>query len=99
VTVCYNTDVMSKPTWQLTATTVKCEAVDDEITIMVYPDGSVKCASYAKYGATDKKTLAAIEKKVKKTGLTLNCEGPLCRRITDYRDKIMSEEEAASVPS
>ncbi len=85
---------MSKPNWQVTATTIKCEAVDDEITIMVSPDGSVKCASYAKYGATDKKTLAAIDKKAKKSGMTLKCEGPQCRRITDYRDKIMAEEEA-----
>jgi hypothetical protein len=87
---------MPTPTWQVTATTTKCEAVDDEITIMVYPDGSVKCASYLKYGATDKKALAAMEKKAKKMGFTPKCEGPLCRRITDYRDKIMAEEEAGA---
>ena len=86
---------MSKPSWQVTATTIKCEAVDDEITIMVYPDSTVKCASYTKYGATDKKSLAAIEKKAKKTGWASKCEGPLCHRITDYRDKIMAEEKAA----
>ena len=86
---------MSKPNWQVTATTIKCEAVDDEITIMVYPDGSVKCASYPKYGVADKKTLADLEKKAKKMGLAPKCEGPLCHRITDYRDKIMAEEETA----
>jgi hypothetical protein len=86
---------MPEPNWQMTATTIKCEAVIDEITIMVYPDGSVKCASYLKYGATDKKTLAALEKKAKKMGLAPKCEGPLCHRITDYRDKIMAGEEAA----
>jgi hypothetical protein len=86
---------MSKPDWQLTATTIKCDAVDDEITIMVYPDGSVKCASYPKYDSTNKKSLADMEKKAKKMGLTLKCEGPLCRRITDYRDKLMAEEDNA----
>jgi hypothetical protein len=84
---------MPKPSWQLTATTIKCDAVGDEITIMVYPDGTAKCASYSKYGATDKKTLAGIEKRAKKLGIAPKCEGPHCRRITDYRDKIMAEEE------
>ncbi len=83
---------MPKPDWQLTATTIKCDAVEDEITIMVYPDGSARCASYTKYGATDKKTLAAIERKAKKRGFAPRCEGPLCQRVTDYRDKIMAEE-------
>jgi len=87
---------MLKPDWQLTATTIKCDAVGDEITIMVYPDGTVGCASYAKYGANDKKILAEIEKRAKKLGIVPRCEGPQCRRITDYRDKIMAEEETAS---
>lgn len=86
---------MKKPSWQLTATTIKCEAVDDEITIMVNPDGTAKCASYDKYGSPDKKTLADMEKRAKKLGFTPKCEGPTCRRITDYRDQILAEEDAA----
>jgi hypothetical protein len=87
-------DIIAKPDWQVTATTIKCEKVGDEITIMVYPDGMAKCASYLKYGATDKKMVSLMLKKARKTGLTPKCDGPLCRQVTDYRDKIMSEEKA-----
>lgn len=86
---------MNKPDWQITATTIKCDAVEDEITIMVYPDGSAKCASYAKYGASNNKTLSDMKKRAKNMNLTLKCEGPMCHRVTDYRDKIMAEEETA----
>ena len=84
---------MQKPDWQVTATTINCDAVRDEITIMVYPDGTAKCASYLKYGTTDKKTLANLEKRAKKLGITSKCEGPQCQRVTGYCDKIMAEEK------
>ncbi|XUX01395.1 MAG: hypothetical protein TUN42_05280 [Dehalogenimonas sp.] len=83
---------MSKSDWQVTATTIKCDVVSDEVTIMVYPDGTAKCASFLKFGATNKKTLANLERRARKLGITTKCEGPQCRRITDYRDKIMAEE-------
>ena len=88
----YNTGAMQKPDWQITATTIKCEAVGDEVTIMVYLDGTAKCASYTKYGATDKKIISKIEKRAKKLGIVCKCEGPECRRVKDYLDKIMAEE-------
>lgn len=84
---------MKKPDWQLTATTIKCEAVDDEITIMVKPDGEARCASYARYGSTDKNAQTGLQKKTGKRGFTPKCEGPDCRRVTEYRDRIMAEEE------
>ncbi len=93
--LCYNAATMKKPSWQLTATTIKCDSVDDEITIMVQPDGTAKCASYAKYGTPDKKTLAGMAKKAKIMGLMPKCDGPQCHRITDYRDRIMGEEDSA----
>ena len=83
-----------KPDWQVTATTIKCGSVCDEVTIMVYPDGTARCAGYIKYGSTDKKTLDKIEKRAKKLGLKSKCDGPQCRHVTVYRDKIMAEETA-----
>jgi len=32
--------------WQVTEVTIYCDAVDDEVTIQVYKDGSVKCTGY-----------------------------------------------------
>lgn len=82
---------MLKPDWQVTATTIKCDAVGEEITIMVYPDGSARCASYTKFNA-DAGTQSRIKTRTGVQGGVPECGGPLCRRVTDYRDKIMAEE-------
>ena len=83
---------MTKIDWQVTATTIWCNAVEDEVTIMVYKDGSVKCASFARYGHPDRRTAAELNKKARKLSRALNCEGPLCKRMIAYRDKIMNEK-------
>ena len=36
------------PGWQITAKTIFCDAVDDEVTVMVYKDGSTRCTGYKK---------------------------------------------------
>ena len=51
--------------WQITATTIYCDAVDDEVTLGVYKDRSTKCTSYEKYGAPDKDTAKVMKKKSK----------------------------------
>ena len=40
--------------WQVTATTVHCTTVNDEVTLMVFKDGTTKCTGYKKYGETAK---------------------------------------------
>jgi hypothetical protein len=35
---------------KLTAKTVYCDAVDDDVTIMVYKDWRTKCTGYEKFG-------------------------------------------------
>jgi len=35
--------------WQVTATTTKCAAVSEFVTIMVYPDGTAKCSQVVRY--------------------------------------------------
>ena len=77
--------------WQITATTVRCEPVDDFVTIMVNKDWTVKCAWFNRYKQKaldnpkqkfDKKIKPKIEK----------CQGPECSYQTDYRDKLIKEE-------
>ena len=81
--------------WQVTATTIYCDAVDDDVTILVYKDGSAKCTGYAKYiESVTKETANKLKQKGKKLGRELKCEGPLDHRVTDYRDKLFAEEEA-----
>ena len=86
---------MAEPNWQVTATTIYCDAVDDDVTLLVYKDGSAKCSGYRKYvESPTTEALKELQKRTKKLGRQLKCEGPQDRRVTDYRDKIFAEEAA-----
>jgi hypothetical protein len=73
--------------WQITATTIFCEDVDDEVTLLIYGDGTSKCTGQQKYARPDKETAKALKKKNKQTGKTPGCRGADCARISDYRKK------------
>ena len=82
--------------WQVTATTIYCDAVDDDITIMVSKDGSTRCVGYKKYAETiTKETAKELKKRAKKLGRELRCEGPECSRVIAYRDKVFAEQAEA----
>jgi len=77
--------------WQITATTIHCDLVDDFVTIMVYKDWSTKCVWHSRYKQkavedknykVDRKMRLKIEK----------CHGPECSYVKDYRDKLIKEE-------
>ena len=78
--------------WQVTAATISCDAVDDEVTLLVYKDGSAKCVGYGKYGKPDKDTAKLMNEKSKHLKRQLKCEGPECYRVIQYRDKLFAEE-------
>lgn len=78
--------------WKVTATTIYCDAVDDEVTLLVYKDGSAKCIAYTKYGKPDKETLNLLKKKSNRLKRNLECDGPECYRVIQYRDKLFAEE-------
>jgi len=79
--------------WQVTATTIYCDALDDEVTILVYPDFSVKCTGYTAYG---RKGELEQKKRSKKEDRSIECEGLTCWRVTRYRDKVLTEEDERS---
>ena len=84
---------MTTPDWQVTATTIYCDAVDDDVTILVYKDWSTKCTGYKKYVESPiKEALKGMAKRSRKLGRKLACEGPEDSRVTDYRDKLSAEE-------
>lgn len=86
---------MGEPDWQVTATTINCDAVDADITMMVYKDRSVKCTGYKKYSENITKELAKeLKKKGKRLGRELKCEGLECSSLIAYRDRLFAEEEA-----
>ncbi len=72
--------------WQITATTIKCDAVGDEATIIAYKDGSVKCTGFVKYGNPDSKNALTLARD------GLKCLGPLCDYMKAYQEKLYQEE-------
>lgn len=80
--------------WQITTTTIYCDAVDDEVTVLVYGDGTTKCTGYAKYGNPSQDTGNLLKKRGKKLNKTLECDGPQCHRVTRYRDKLFAEDSS-----
>jgi hypothetical protein len=73
--------------WQITATTVYCADVDDEVTLLIYGDGTSKCTGQPKYANPDKNTVKAMKKKSNPSGKPLSCRGAECGIISEYRKK------------
>jgi hypothetical protein len=85
---------MAPASWQITATTIECDMVNDYVTIMVNRDWSCKCTWWSKYkkvAGEDPKRRFSKEIKAKLP----RCQGPMCRYVTGYRDKLIGEEKAA----
>ena len=78
--------------WEITATTIFCEAVDDEITIIVSGDGTVKCTGRQKYEIPKKEIAKELNKKSNLMGKQLKCKGDECATVTQHRDKLLGEK-------
>jgi hypothetical protein len=78
--------------WQVTAATIFCDAVADEVTVLVYRDFSVGCTGYQQYYQPSRETLKSLEKRGKKLTRPLKCEGLECYRVASYREKLRAEE-------
>jgi len=81
--------------WQVTATTIYCDAVDDEVTIMVYKDWSVRCTGFDRYFKPDREAARALERRGRGLKRSLACEGLGCHRVTGYREKLRLEETSS----
>jgi hypothetical protein len=75
--------------WQVTAATLRCGVVDEEVTLLVYKDWSVKCTGHARYA----RTVKGAGRTSKKKGPSPGCEGTDCQLANDYRKKLQSEEK------
>jgi hypothetical protein len=73
--------------WQITATTIYCADVDDEVTLLIYGDGTSTCTGHHKYAWPDKETAGIIKKKSQHSGKAMGCGGTECHRILEYRKK------------
>ena len=82
--------------WKITATTIYCDAVDDEVTVLVYKNASTKCTGYQKYLEPTRELANLLSKKSKQLGRHLACQGLKCPRVTEYQEKIFKEESEKS---
>jgi hypothetical protein len=77
--------------WQITATTVKCDVIDEAVTLMVNRDWTTRCIWYQRYkqkSIEDKKQKFERKFKLK----IAECTGPDCPLAIGYRDKLIQEE-------
>jgi len=77
--------------WEITAIGLRCDYIDDFVTVRVYRDWVTKCTWYLKYKfTTSKGNKLKLEKRIK--GRIDKCVGPDCPVVTKYRDKLIEEE-------
>ncbi|MDP2919839.1 MAG: hypothetical protein Q8O43_06455 [Dehalococcoidia bacterium] len=81
--------------WQITATTIFCEAVADEVTILVSPDWTVKCTGLLKYTSSRNASLELVKRSLR-LRKSLDCKGIDCPSITGYVLKLQAEENRKS---
>ncbi len=79
--------------WQLTATTIYCDAVQDEVTIFVYKDGSLGCTGFNPNESVQNQTpdTAAVRGALAES--KKGCLGLPCENTVSYRDRLMAEEK------
>ena len=79
--------------WQITAKTIFCEAVDDEVTILVQKSGATHCTGCRKYGQPNDITRALINQKTRQLNRSIKCEGEGCLRVSEYKNQILAEKQ------
>ena len=80
------------PDWELTATTILCEDVDDEVTIIVNGDGTTSCTGSQKYASPDKQAVSELKERGKKLGRKLACKDPDCPTVAKYREELLNKK-------
>lgn len=78
--------------WQITATTFYCEAVADEVTLLVKPDWSVTCTGLIKYTSNRAASIELV-KRALQMQKSLDCKGIDCPFVTEYKIKLQAEED------
>jgi hypothetical protein len=84
--------VHSMTNWQITAKTIFCEAVDDEVTVLVYKNGSTRCTGARKYNQPSSVTANLVREKTLRLKRPVKCDGEPCSAVMEYKNKILAEE-------
>lgn len=69
--------------WQVTATTLYCDAIGEWVTILVYKDGHTGCSHFTKFGEVNRKA----------DGKILECKGPnSCALCAAYKEDVFRRD-------
>jgi hypothetical protein len=83
--------------WQVTAYTTECSGIAEEVTITITSDWAVRCTGFEKFGKTRDDSIALLKRSLDMKQ-TLECKGLKCKQITEYLEKLQSEEPLQSGP-
>jgi hypothetical protein len=83
---------MSNPDWQITACTIICDMVADDVTLLVRNDGTYNCTGHQRYGGDTAQSLQNIHDHHRETGRTVSCAGESCKIMIDYVNHIFTGE-------
>lgn len=82
----------------MTTTTIHCNAVDDDVTIIIYKNWTTKCSGYTKYVENvNPETVEMLKKKAQQMRITLRCKGPKDCRVTDYMNILIGQEKTTNI--
>ncbi len=65
--------------WQVTATTIKCNLVDEFAVLMVYEDGTAKCNYFERSKVANHKDKRSV-----------NCKGPDCPALAEFKERALA---------
>jgi hypothetical protein len=75
--------------WEVTAKTIFCDHVNDEVTIIISGNGAAKCSGFQKYGNPTKEITKDLKTRSRTAGKELKCLGADCHIVKQQRDQLM----------
>ena len=84
--------------WQVTAVTINCNSIAEEVTIIVKRDWSVQCTGFQKLTVSRRARLELVNRSLTMKRV-LDCKGIQCPQIAAYIQKLQSEENQQAGPA
>ena len=78
--------------WEVTATTIFCDDVDDEVTIIVNQNGTAKCTGSQKYSKASKERSKSLKRRASKWVSRSPAKTTPVLKLTKYRDELLSKK-------
>jgi len=82
--------------WQACVTTIKCDAIDEHVSVLIKGDWTSTCTWYKEFKASGESPRRGKLDHETRKKIAL-CQGPQCDRVTQYRDQLIREERRGDV--